>query len=291
MSHPKPGLGRGLSALIPRTSASEGIEEVDVDLVVPNPQQPRLRMDPDELAGLTESIRQHGVIQPLLVSRNSAAPGTYQLIAGERRLRAAREAGLSKVPVVVKEAAGRELLELALVENLQRADLNPLEEASAFQRLHDDFGLTQEEIARRVGRSRAAVANTVRLLQLGEEIRGSLARGEITEGHARALLAVDDAAERQRLWQQVVSEHLTVRATEALSRKPAGGAVEDAPRRERAKAPEIAEIERRLEAALGTRVTVRHGRRGGKLVVHYYAADQLEDLVRRLEFVSSVTRP
>ncbi len=292
MSFPKPGLGRGLSALIPPSGPSEAVEEVDIDLVIPNPEQPRMRIDAEALEALTQSIREHGVIQPLLVSRSGTHEGTYQLIAGERRLRAARAAGLTKVPVIVKEAAGRALLELALVENIQRADLNPLEEAAAFRRLHDDFGLTQEEIARRVGRSRAAVANTMRLLSLSEEIRLSLARGEITEGHARALLGIEDDRAREAAWRRVVAEGLSVRETEALVRGEARkAAAEPAQRAPRAKAPEVAELERRLEAALGTRVTLSPGRRGGRIVIHYYTAEQLEDVVRRLEGAQGRTAP
>ncbi|HXF50171.1 MAG TPA: ParB/RepB/Spo0J family partition protein [Dehalococcoidia bacterium] len=292
MSFPKPGLGRGLSALIPPSGPSEAVEEVDIDLVIPNPEQPRMRMDAEALETLTQSIREHGVIQPLLVSRSGTHEGTYQLIAGERRLRAARAAGLTKVPVIVKEAAGRALLELALVENIQRADLNPLEEAAAFRRLHDDFGLTQEEIARRVGRSRTAVANTMRLLSLSEEIRLSLARGEITEGHARALLGIEDARARDAAWRRVVDEGLSVRETEALVRGEARrAAAEPAQRAPRAKAPEVAELERRLEAALGTRVTLSPGRRGGRVVIHYYTAEQLDDVVKRLEGAQGRTAP
>lgn len=284
MSFPKPGLGRGLSALIPPSGRSEAVEEVDIDLVIPNPEQPRMRMDAEALEALAQSIREHGVIQPLLVSRSQTHEGTYQLIAGERRLRAARAAGLTKVPVIVKEAAGQALLELALVENIQRADLNPLEEAAAFRRLHDDFGLTQEEIARRVGRSRAAVANTMRLLSLSEEMRLSLARGEISEGHARALLGIEDPAAREAAWRRVISEGLTVRETEALARGDVRkAAAEPSIRAPRAKPAEVAELERRLESALGTRVTLSPGRRGGRVVIHYYTPEQLDDVVRRLE--------
>mgnify|MGYP005841436161 CR=1 FL=1 len=284
MSFPRPGLGRGLSALIPPSGPSEAVEEVDIDLIIPNPEQPRMRMDAEALEALAQSIREHGVIQPLLVSQNDAHAGTYQLIAGERRLRAARAAGLARVPVVVKEAAGRALLELALVENIQRSDLNPLEEAAAFRRLHDEFGLTQEEIASRVGRSRAAVANTMRLLSLSDEMRLSLARGEMSEGHARALLGIEDPRAREEAWRRVVTERLTVRETEALVRADARkAAAEPAIRAPRARAPEVVDLERRLEAALGTRVTLSAGRKGGRVIIHYYTADQLEDVVGRLE--------
>jgi len=186
------GLGRGLGSLLPSTAA--GFEEVDVDLIVPNPRQPRLAIDPAALADLAASVREHGILQPLLVSRRVSEGGgaTYQLIAGERRLQAARAAGLARVPVVIREASPQGMLELALIENLQRADLNPLEEAQAYQHLVDDFGLTQEAIAARIGKSRTAVANTLRLRALPAEIQASLQAGEISEGHARALLGLAD---------------------------------------------------------------------------------------------------
>src|SRR5690606_22959384 len=193
MTNRRMGLGRGLDALIPgghsSSSRTASVEQVDIDLIAPNPHQPRTVFDPEALAELAESIREHGVIQPLIVSRpDTPGAAPYQLIAGERRLLASRQAGLTKVPVVIKEASPQALLELALVENLQRQDLGPLEEAVAFKRLADEFALTQEQIADRVGRSRPAVANSLRLLTLSEEIRASLARNEITAGHARALL-------------------------------------------------------------------------------------------------------
>ncbi len=274
------GLGRGLAALIP--SAGGGVDEVDIDLIVPNPHQPRSGIRDDDLQALAESIREHGVIQPLLVS-SSDSEGMYQLVAGERRLRAARLAGLERVPVVVKEAASRELLELALVENLQREDLNPLEEAQAFRRLAEEFGMTQEMIAGRVGRSRAAVANAMRLVALSDEIKASLVSGEISEGHARALLGLEDEAARHDAWRQSVARGLTVREIEELVRRwPAGARKRDVVAR-RDVDPEIASLETKLRESVGTKVELRRRKSGhGRLVLHFYSDEQLEDLLSRL---------
>ena len=275
------GLGRGLGALIP--AAAGGVDEVDIDLIVPNPHQPRAGMSDGSLGELVESIREHGVLQPLLVSV-SDSDGVYQLIAGERRLRAARLAGLSRVPVVVKEAASRELLELALVENLQRQDLNPLEEAQAYRRLGEDFGMTQEAIAGRVGRSRTAVANAVRLLALSDEMKASLASEEISEGHARALLGLGDESARREAWQQVVARRLSVRETEELVRRwPAGVAAKGGSNVQRRVDPEIALLETKIRTSLGTKVELRWRKGGkGRLVVHFYSDEELEALLVRL---------
>lgn len=277
----KGGLGRGLSALIPDTG-SAGLEEVDIDLVVPNPHQPRSIMETGALNELADSIRTHGIIQPLLVSKPEGS-GVYQLIAGERRLQAARIAGLRRVPIVVREAAPRDQLELALVENVQRKDLTPLEEASAYRRLIDEFTLTQEGVAERVGRSRVAVTNALRLLGLPPEVKNALARGDITEGHARALLGLPSDDDRRRACVIVVEEGLTVRGTEELVRtwesreKRAAGAKEP-PRPDAT----IAAIEESLRNILGTKVQLRQGRKGGRLVIHYYSDDDLEALVEIL---------
>jgi ParB family chromosome partitioning protein len=274
---PRRGLGRGLGALIP--DLSPAVQEVDIDLIVPNPHQPRSVFDQEALAELAQSIREHGVIQPLVVSR-TAEGRVYQLIAGERRLLAARQAGLARVPVVVKEASPRELLELALVENLQRADLGPLEEAVAFKRLTDEFGLTQEAIAGRVGRSRSAVANTLRLLTLPQEIQASLARGEITAGHARAILGVDDATEQRRLWQRIVQAALTVREAESLARRGPRPAPKRPPSRQAA--ADLDAIEEKLRSALGTKVELTRTGRGGRLTIHFYSDEEFDSLVERL---------
>ena len=248
------GLGRGLGALIPATAG--GIDEIDVDLIVPNPHQPRTTFDEAALDELVGSMKEHGVLQPLLVS-TSNTEGVYQLIAGERRLRAAKLAGLTRVPVIVKEAATRELLELLLVENLQREDLNALEEAGAYQRLAGEFGITQDEIAHRVGRSRTAVANTMRLLALS-----------------------DDEAERRNAWQQVIDRGLTVRQTERLARRSPNGASKPPTN---GVDPEIDRIESRIRDTLGTKVELRRQKNGrGRLVLHFFSDDELNGLLSRI---------
>jgi ParB family chromosome partitioning protein len=258
-------------------------ESVDVDLIVSNPYQPRFGIEAAALEELAESIRQHGVLQPLLVSRMDPEGGgapTYRVIAGERRLEAARLAGLTQVPVVVKETTPREGLELALVENLMRQDLNPLEEAQAYRRLVDEFGLSQSELSSRVGRSRSAVANALRLLNLSDDLRASLARNEVTEGHARAILSLPAEHQRQ-VWERVVRDGLSVRQTEELARAwPVGG--RRRPRRQRARNAELEALEERLRVALGTRVSVAKGRRGGRITVHFYSDEELDALLERL---------
>ncbi len=279
----KGGLGRGLGALIPSTGP--GYDEVDIDLVVSNPHQPRLSLNREALEELAQSIRVHGVIQPLLVSRVQQPDGgvVYQLIAGERRLQAGRLAGLSRIPVVVRETAPHELIELALVENVQRQDLTPLETAQAYRRLIDEFDLTQAAVAERVGFSRAAVANTLRLLTLPAEVRSALARGDITEGHARALLGLSSDGERVELCGAVVREGLTVRATEELVRRRGEGvAARRKGPRTRVPDPDVAAIEERLRGILGTKVQLTWGRKGGRLTIHFYSDEDLESLVEIL---------
>jgi ParB family chromosome partitioning protein len=239
--------------------------------------QPRQKLDPEALEELAASIREHGLIQPLIVSQASDAEARrYQLIAGERRLEAARLAGLTMVPVIIREATPREMLELALVENIQRADLNPLEQAAAYRHLMDDFGLTQEQVAERVGKSRVAVANSVRLLRLPEEIKNSLAQGYITEGHARAILSLDKPEDQRALWRVVLKRGLNVRQTEETVRRLAMG-----PRPKRpghAPPPEIKALEERFREALGTKVQLFRSRRGGRLVIHFYSEEELQAL-------------
>jgi ParB family chromosome partitioning protein len=272
------GLGRGLDALIP--SRQPVVEQVDIDLIAPNPHQPRTVFDAEALTELADSIKEHGVIQPLIVSRPADRAGApFQLIAGERRLLAARQAGLSKVPVIVKEASPQASFEMALVENLQRADLGALEEASAFKRLGEEFALTQEEIATRVGRSRSAVANSLRLLTLSDEIQASLARGEITSGHARALLGIDDLSERRQAWQRIVAGRLTVRDAEAMAKS---GVTTRTPPRARRRSAELTALEEQLRGSLGTKVDLTRGRKGGKMVIYFYSDEELESLIEKL---------
>ncbi len=278
MTNRRIGLGKGLDALIP--SLQPVVEQVDVDLIAPNPQQPRSLFDPTAISELADSIREHGVIQPLIVSRPEGQGGApYQLIAGERRLLASREAGLEKVPVIIREASSQSLLELALVENLQREDLGPLEEATAFKRLADEFGLTQEAIAARVGRSRSGVANSLRLLTLSEDIQVSLGRGEISAGHARALLGIDDVEERRVAWRRVLEGHLTVRDAEALAKRGARSRSAKQPGRRSA---DLVALEESLRGSLGTKVDLTRGRNGGRVVIHYYSDEELEALIERL---------
>lgn len=280
------GLGRGLDSLLPQRG---GVDEVDIDLIVANPRQPRALIEPAALDELAGSVRTHGILQPLVVSRRVSEGGalSYQLIAGERRLRAARAAGLDRVPVVVREASEQGLLELALIENIQRADLNPLEEATAYRQLIDEFGLTQEAVAERVGKSRTAVANTLRLQGLPESIRTSLYAGEISEGHARALLGLPDDEARLRAWEQVVARGLTVRQTEELVRR-LREAQADAVAESRTDAPKppadpvLADLEERLQRSLGTQVRLERSRKGGRIVIRFYGDEDLESLIGRL---------
>jgi ParB family chromosome partitioning protein len=253
---------------------------VDIDLIAPNPQQPRSVFDADALSELAASISEHGIIQPLIVSRPGGdhKGATFQLIAGERRLLAARQAGLKRVPVIVKEASPQALLELALVENLQRQDLGPLEEATAFRRLSEEFSLTQEAIASRVGRSRSAVANSLRLLSLPDEIQASLARGEITAGHARAILGIDDVEEQRFAWRRIVDGGLTVRDAESLAK----GRTVASRRRPRARSADLAALEEKLRGSLGTKVVLTKGRKGGRLTIHFFSDEELGAIIEKL---------
>lgn len=310
----KGGLGRGLGALIPQTSQEldevpQGLEphvgaaglsvgmvrvaeetpprlpgllEVGVENIVPNPRQPRQEMRTEELDELAASVAEHGILQPLVVTRTSDE-GIYSLIAGERRWRAAILAGLTTVPALVKEASSREMLELALVENLQRADLNSLEAATAYQALVEEFGLKQEEVASRVGKSRQAVSNALRLLNLPAVIQESLALGLITEGHARAILQVPDEELQIRLMEQTVAEGLNVRQVEALARRlaenrerPTAKEEQPTPAQDEGLYNEMHALEDRFRNALGTKVQLSRSRRGGKLVIYFYSDEELD---------------
>lgn len=278
----KGGLGRGLDALIPMGDSIEsdsGSNFVKTDKIVPNPRQPRIEMDPAELQDLAESIRQHGIIQPLIVTYDPNGD-EYTLIAGERRLRAARLAGLDMVPVIIRQATDQERLELALIENVQRADLTPLETAEAFVHLSDEFGLSHEEIAVRVGKSREAVTNTMRLLKLPQSVRQALASGKISEGHARALQGLSTPQAQDAALGTVLRFDLNVRQTEELVRKLKGERQANALRP--ASSPEIQAIEDQLRDSLGTRVTLKHGKKGGSVIIHYYSNEELDSLLKHL---------
>jgi len=277
----KGGLGRGLDSLIPGNVPTAAVQEVSLDDIVPNPHQPRQRDDEEALAELAESIRQHGLLQPIVVTVANTNPVRYQLIAGERRWRAARLAGLHSVPVVIKDASPQQMLEMALVENIQRADLNPLEEATAYRHLMEDFGLTQEQIAQRVGKSRVAIANSLRLLRLPQQVKDSLAAGEIAEGHARALLALEREEEQLRALAYVREHGLSVRQTEELVRRlqdaPAGS--DKPPRRDDA---QVRALEDDFRRALGTKVELRRTRSGGRLIIYFFSDEELDGLYRSI---------
>lgn len=277
----KRGLGKGLGALIPQTEPPKpaspevqaGATEISIDQIVPNPHQPRQQMDTEALQELAQSIAEHGLIQPLIVARGA---GGYQLIAGERRWRASRLAGLNTIPVIIKETSPQQMLELAIVENIQRADLNPLEEAEAYAQLMTDFGLTQEAVAEKVGKSRTAVANTLRLLNLPTDIKNSLATEQISEGHARALLRLKDEALQKQALETITKNGLNVRQTETLVRQ----LLSDPQPPPRKRSPLTAldkKMLNRFESKLGTKVELnRNDEDKGKLTIHFYSQEELQ---------------
>jgi ParB family chromosome partitioning protein len=283
VSTQKKVLGRGLGALIPSRQnpypappdAATGLLEVPVSLISPNPLQPRKTFNEASIEELARSVREHGIVQPLVVTRSG---DRYKLIAGERRFRAAQKAGLTTVPVVVKDAIGEsDALQVALIENIQREDLNPIEEAMAYHQLHRDFGLTQEEIAKRVGKERSTVANFLRLMKLPDSVKRLLAAGQLSMGHARALLAVETTRKQELLAERVVRKSLNVRQTELLA-SPAAGTKERQPERE--KDVFTRDAEEKLTRSLHSRVEIDRKRRGGSIVIRF---SNEEDLMRLFE--------
>jgi ParB family chromosome partitioning protein len=280
MADKRPALGRGLSALIPdaphRAPSAERALEVDIDLLRPNRFQPRTSLDDGKIDDLARSIRTNGIIQPIVVRKIDAG---YEIVAGERRWRASARAGLAKVPVVVREIPDERLLAAALIENIQREDLNPIEEAHAYRRLADEFHLTQEQIADAVGKDRSSVANYLRLLRLPHEVRENVAGGALSMGHARALLALADEAAQLRIARDVVTRQLSVRETEALVKKAAEPAA--------ARAQPVNDVhtraaEDRLRFALGTRIRIVRKGRGGRIEIDFASEDELQRLYERL---------
>ncbi|MCS6816445.1 MAG: ParB/RepB/Spo0J family partition protein [Blastocatellia bacterium] len=268
-------LGRGLEALLGETATTEQITELDIDLIDPNPHQPRTRYNEDRLRELADSIRAHGLVQPILVRRRGLR---YEIIAGERRWRAAQLAGLLKVPAVVRDVPEEQVLELSLIENIQREDLNPIEEAQAYQRLIEQLGLTQEELARRVGRDRTSIANSLRLLRLPSDIQALIEEGKISFGHAKALLGLSSSELQKQLAHEIVARGLSVRETEALVRR-LNAAPPVRARRERAPLdPHLRAAAERLSRYLGTKVRIIPGATGGKIEIEYYSATDLERL-------------
>lgn len=272
-------LGRGLSSLIPqRSGQTAAIIEVPLDRVASNPHQPRRRIDDATLEELSASIREHGILQPVLVTETLNG---YQLIAGERRVRAARLAGLERIPAVVRQLADRDQLEIALVENVQRADLDPIDEALAYRKLIDEFGLTQERVSDRVGKSRAAIANTLRLLDLHPDVQAAIAEGRLTEGHGRALggLALDGQAHVLRT---VTEQGLSVRQTEELVRRLREPRAARDPLPKASADPDLERLEEDLRQRLGTKVSLTRSRKGGRIVIEYYSDEELGRLYERL---------
>ncbi|NLO81981.1 MAG: ParB/RepB/Spo0J family partition protein [Clostridiales bacterium] len=282
----KRGLGKGLDALLSSYGEVEGkqengyIKEIKINQIDPNTEQPRKKFDQDKINELAESIKQHGVVQPIIVKPNK---DRYLIIVGERRWRAARLAGLTHIPAIVRDVDKKEIVEIALVENIQREDLNPIEEARGIKQLIDEHGLTQEEVAERIGWSRPAVTNALRLLTLSDEIVGYIEDGVITSGHARALLIIKDEKMRIQLAKKIIENNLSVRETENLAKKINEEKTENKDKRKKEKPGYIKEIEERLEEYLGTKVIITHGRKKGIIQIEYYSDIDLERIMERMK--------
>ena len=287
MTSAKKGLGGGLSNLfgddaaasLSENGAADSITQLPLTKIERNPNQPRKKFDQQALEELAESIRLHGVITPITV-RHGEKDGYYQIIAGERRWRAARLAGLKEIPAMVLEAGEGEVMELALIENLQRQDLNPIEEAEGYDRLMQQFGLTQEEVANRVVKSRSAVANALRLLGLPDEVRTMVADGKLSSGHARAVLAVSDEDKRVEAARQMVG--MSVRQAEALAKRLNKKPSVKPPQPEAFSVDYVADVEKELESVLGRKISIQQGKNSGQLTLEYYGADDLERLIEAL---------
>lgn len=299
MASQQHGLGRGLSSLIPpkrnpavslvpvpvspavppkqdEHATDRVVLEIPVAKILPNPHQPRVDFAEDRLKELADSIRVHGILQPLVVTRRGES---YELIAGERRFQAAKQVGLPTVPALVRDAEEQQKFELAIIENIQRHDLNAIEEAKAYRRLIDEFGLTQEDVARKMGKSRSLVANTLRLLQLPAEIQRALLEGAVNEGHAKAILSVEGLEKQMALYEAIRKDGLTVREAEIRSRQ-----LSEKPRKKTsAYDPELQAKEERLAQMLGTRVRIARAGKGGRITIEYYSGEDLEQLLARLK--------
>jgi len=285
----RPGLGKGLDALIPSgkekenqslaSTSSHGVLQVPIDLIHPNPHQPRTKLEEEPLKELASSITAHGIIQPLIVSSDPHGEG-FTLIAGERRWRAATMAGLTLVPVIEKNVSEQGQLELALIENVQRTDLTPLEMAEAYRQLAEDFQLTHVEIAERVGKSRTSVTNTLRLLNLPDDVKKALAEGVISEGHARAILGLSSAKSQSAALITVRNLGLNVRQTEALVKKLSGERPAKKPKPQTP--PEVKELENQLRNFFGTKVNLNNRKKGGSVVIYYYSDEELNDILDKI---------
>ena len=278
----KQALGKGLGALIPDLSALDskerkalGIHEIELDKIIPNEYQPRKHFDDEKLKELAASIKEQGIIQPVIVHRSGSG---YQLIAGERRWRASRLAGLKTIPALVKEATKRELIEMSLIENIQREDLNPIEAAEAYKRLQDEFKLTQEDLARRVGKERSTVTNFLRILGLPKEVKLELATGALSMGHAKALLSLERVRDQLQAATTIIKKGLSVREAEAFAAKMKN------PAKEKKARPnlELKAVEEKLRKSLGTKVSITAKAKGGHIVIEYYSADELDRILEKI---------
>jgi len=273
----KRGLGKGLSALIPdlpEENTTGQVKMVPINEIEPNKEQPRKNFDEEKMEELSQSIKEHGIIQPLIVKKQG---NFYVIVAGERRWRAARMAGLDEVPVIIQDYSNDEVMEISLIENLQRQDLNPIEEAKAFETLINAFSLKQEEVAKRVGKSRSAIANTLRLLQLDESIQELLIEGRISEGHARALLTLPKKADQILVVDKILKDNISVRETEKLVKE-----ILEKPKKKKKKetiSPIIKDIENKMKQILGTKVQITKGRKKGKIEIEYYSDEDLERIL------------
>ncbi len=278
----KQALGKGLGALIPDLSSLDdsekkalGINEIELDKIIPNEYQPRKVFNDEKLKELAASIREQGVIQPVIVHKSGSG---YQLIAGERRWRASRLAGLKTIPALVKEATKRELLEMALIENIQREDLNPLEAAEAYKRLQDEFKLTQEDLARRVGKERSTVTNFLRILHLPKEVKQDLSTGALSMGHAKALLSLERSRDQIQAGALIVKKGLSVREAEVLANRLKN------PQREKkaSQSADLKSLEEKLRKSLGTKVSIARKAKGGRIVIEYYSAEELDRILEKI---------
>ncbi len=276
----KRGLGKGLGALIPENEEKlqNAVMELKITDVEPNEKQPRKAFDDQALTDLSESIKEHGVVQPIIVRKLGNG---YQIIAGERRWRASRLAGKKTIPAIVKECSNLEVMELALIENLQREDLNSIEEALAYKSLIEEYNMTQDEIAKQIGKSRPAIANSLRLLQLPQDIKDMIAEGKITSGHARALLAIDGEKKQLEMAEKIINQQLNVRQIEKLAK--------ETKHKEKTEAPpdkyqlEINQLEEKLKSVLGTKVTIQHKNNKGRIEIEYYSNEELDRIIELLE--------
>jgi len=278
------GLGKGLEALIPESEnhlIDHGVAIIPIDQITLNPRQPRKSINPEELSELASSIREHGILQPLTVARDSKTD-QYTLIAGERRLKAAQLAGLTSVPVLFRQATEQEHIELALIENIQRTDLSPLETAEAYRQLNEEFGLSHELIAQQVGKSRTSITNTLRLLKLPDSIKSALLNGRISEGHARTLLALPTTQSQKATLDVILRKNLTVRQTEELIQELTGKRLSHSGGKQNTQPAELSAIEDRLRNILGTKVNLHNGKQGGRLVIYYYSEEELNSIIAQI---------